>query len=134
MSTTYQIAEVAQRTGFTPATLRYYEGIGLVTPASRTEAGYRVYDDASLHRLRFIARAKQLGCSLPEISELSAAWDGGQCEHVRDRLRATVEAKVSYSQPTCNERPRRLPPGQPRAPALTPVAAPAHRKRPPRQR
>ncbi len=98
MTTTYQIAEVADRSGFTPATLRYYEDIGLVSPAARTEAGYRLYDDASLQRLRFIARAKQLGCSLEEIAELSTAWDGGRCAHVQERLRATVEAKVSESQ------------------------------------
>jgi DNA-binding transcriptional MerR regulator len=56
MSTTYQIADVAERSGFTPATLRYYEDIGLMAPAGRTEAGYRLYDDASLERLWFIAR------------------------------------------------------------------------------
>lgn len=98
MSTTYQIAEVADRSGFTPATLRYYEDIGLVRPAGRTDAGYRLYDDDSLQRLRFIARAKQLGCSLDEIAELSTAWDGGRCAHVQERLRATVESKVTESQ------------------------------------
>jgi MerR family transcriptional regulator, copper efflux regulator len=98
MTTIYRIAEVADRSGFTPATLRYYEDIGLLAPASRTEAGYRLYDDASLQRLRFIARAKQLGCSLDEIAELATAWDGGQCVHVQDRLRATVAAKITASQ------------------------------------
>jgi MerR family transcriptional regulator, copper efflux regulator len=95
MATTFQIAEVAQRSGFTPATLRYYEDIGLLAPASRTDAGYRLYDEASLERLRFIARAKQLGCSLDEIAELTTAWDGGRCAGVQERLRAAVEAKIS---------------------------------------
>ena len=94
MSTTFQIAEVAQRSGFTPATLRYYEDIGLLAPTARTDAGYRIYDETSLERLRFIARAKQLGCSLDEIAELTAAWDGGRCAPVQQRLRATVEAKI----------------------------------------
>jgi DNA-binding transcriptional MerR regulator len=98
MGTTYRIAEVAERSGFTAATLRYYEDIGLVRPAGRTAAGYRVYDDASLQRLRFVARAKQLGCSLDEVAELSTAWEGGRCAHVQQRLRATVEAKVAESQ------------------------------------
>jgi hypothetical protein len=48
MSTTYRIAEVAQRSGFTPAALRYYEDSGLVAPAGRTDAGYRLYDETSL--------------------------------------------------------------------------------------
>ena len=94
MSTTFQIAEVARRSGFTPATLRYYEDIGLLAPASRTDAGYRLYDETSVERLRLIARAKQLGCSLDEIAELTAAWDGGRCAPVQQRLRATVEAKI----------------------------------------
>jgi DNA-binding transcriptional MerR regulator len=97
MGTTYQIAEVAGRSGFSAATLRYYEGIGLVRPAGRTPAGYRLYDDASLQRLRFIARAKQLGCGLDEIAELAQAWDGGRCAHVQERLRATIAAKVAES-------------------------------------
>jgi DNA-binding transcriptional MerR regulator len=98
MSTTFQIAEVAQRSGFTPATLRYYEDIGLLAPASRTDAGYRLYDETSLERLRFIARAKQLGCSLDEIAELTTAWDGGRCAPVQHRLRATVAAKITDAQ------------------------------------
>jgi MerR family copper efflux transcriptional regulator len=98
MSTTLQIAEMAQRSGFTPATLRYYEDLGLLAPAGRTEAGYRIYDDTSLQRLRFIARAKQLGCSLDEIADLTAVWDGGQCATVQERLRTTVEAKIADAQ------------------------------------
>jgi MerR family copper efflux transcriptional regulator len=95
---TYRIAEVAERSGFTPAALRYYEDIGLMTPAGRTEAGYRLYDDASLARLRFIARAKQLGCTLENIADLATAWDGGECGPVQDRLRTTVDAKIAEAQ------------------------------------
>jgi MerR family transcriptional regulator, copper efflux regulator len=95
---TYQIAEVAERSGFTPATLRYYEDIGLMPPAERSPAGYRLYDDAAVERLRFIARAKRLGCSLDEIAELARAWDGGECGPVQVRLRAMVEAKTAEAQ------------------------------------
>jgi MerR family transcriptional regulator, copper efflux regulator len=95
MGTTFHIAEVAQRSGFTPATLRYYEEIGLLAPAGRTPAGYRIYDDASLERLQFIARAKQLGCRLDEIADLTAAWDGGRCATVQERLHAAVADKLT---------------------------------------
>jgi DNA-binding transcriptional MerR regulator len=95
---TYQIAEVAERSGFTPATLRYYEDIGLMPPAERSAAGYRLYDDAAVERLRFIARAKRLGCSLDEIAELAHAWDGGECGPVQVRLQAMVEAKTIEAQ------------------------------------
>jgi MerR family transcriptional regulator, copper efflux regulator len=94
---TFQIAEVAQQSGFTPATLRYYEEIGLLAPVRRTDAGYRLYDEVSLIRLRFIARAKQLGCSLDEIAELTAVWEGGRCAPVQERLRATVDAKITQA-------------------------------------
>lgn len=60
----YTIGEVADRSGFSVSALRYYEGIGLVAPSARTDCGYRVFDDAALLQLAFIARAKRLGCSL----------------------------------------------------------------------
>ena len=94
MTTGYRIAEVARRSGFPAATLRYYEGIGLLPLAARSDAGYRLYDQSALDRLAFIARAKQLGCTLDEIAELSVAWDGGQCGPVQDRLRGFVDAKL----------------------------------------
>lgn len=97
MSTSYQIKDVAERSGFSTATLRYYEEIGLLPEASRTPAGYRVYDDNTLDRLAFIARAKQLGCSLDEIADLTVAWDGSQCGPVQDRLRSVVADKLAVA-------------------------------------
>jgi DNA-binding transcriptional MerR regulator len=93
----YRIQEVSQRSGFSAATLRYYEGIGLVPPAGRTPAGYRVYDDTTLARLAFVARAKQLGCTLDEISELNTAWEGGECGPVQDRLSVLVDDKIQQA-------------------------------------
>ena len=90
----YTIGEVAERSGFSASALRYYEGIGLVEPASRTDAGYRVYDDHTLARLAFIARAKQLGCSLEEISDLVTVWDGEQCGPVQRRFHELITAKI----------------------------------------
>ena len=87
MTTGLKIKEVADASGFTAATLRYYEQIGLLPEASRTPAGYRMYDQRTLDRLAFIARAKQLGCSLEEITGLTTAWDGGQCGPIQDRPR-----------------------------------------------
>ncbi|MGH9231547.1 MAG: MerR family transcriptional regulator [Acidimicrobiales bacterium] len=95
MTTTYRIAEVAQRSGFSPPTLRYYEGIGFLPPPERTEAGYPVYDDTTLDRLGFIARAKQLGCSLEEIAELTKVWETGRFAPVQSRLQAVVDAKIA---------------------------------------
>lgn len=94
MTTGYQIKAVSERTGFSTATLRYYEEIGLLPPSTRTPAGYRLFDDATLSRLAFIARAKQLGCSLDEIADLTTAWEGGRCGPIQDRLRMVVADKL----------------------------------------
>src|SRR3954454_2499402 len=91
----YRIAEVAERTGFSTPTLRYYEDIGLLPPAERTPAGYRLYDDRAIERLTVIARAKQLGCTLEEITDLADAWDSNECAPIKHRLRAVVAAKLA---------------------------------------
>jgi MerR family copper efflux transcriptional regulator len=91
----YRIAEVADRTGFSTPTLRYYEDIGLLPAAERTPAGYRIYDDRAIERLRFVARAKRLGCTLEEISELAEAWDRDECAPVQHRLRGLVADKLA---------------------------------------
>jgi MerR family transcriptional regulator, copper efflux regulator len=94
MSTTMRIAEVADRSGFSAATLRYYEQLDLLPPPPRSSSGYRAYDESVLDRLAFIARAKLLGCSLEEIGALMPDWDGGRCAPVQDRLRHLVRAKL----------------------------------------
>ena len=64
------IGELAQHTGVNRETLRYYERIGLLRPARRTAAGYRVYDRESAARLFFIKGAQTFGFSLEEIRDL----------------------------------------------------------------
>ncbi len=96
--TDHKIKEVAERSGFTAATLRYYEQIGLLPAPRRSAAGYRLYDDRTFERLKFIARAKQLGCSLDEIADLTIAWDGGRCGPVQDRLRSLVADKLDTAE------------------------------------
>ncbi len=56
-------------------TIRYYERERLLPAAARTASGYRVYDQDSLRRLRFIRRAKQLGFNLEDIRNLLALTD-----------------------------------------------------------
>ncbi|HET6953160.1 MAG TPA: MerR family transcriptional regulator [Acidimicrobiales bacterium] len=95
MTGTYTIGEVAARSGFSTSALRYYESIGLVPPAGRSDAGYRLYDDHTLARLAFVARAKRLGCSLDEITDLIGLWDGERCGPVQRRFHDLVTAKVA---------------------------------------
>jgi MerR family copper efflux transcriptional regulator len=93
-----RIKQVADASGFTTAALRYYERIGLLPEASRTAAGYRTYDERTLDRLAFISRAKQLGCTLEEITGPTAAWDGGRCGPIQEELRRLVGAKMAAAQ------------------------------------
>lgn len=91
----YRIAEIARISGFSPSALRYYEQAGVLAAPQRTPAGYRVYNDRDVERLRLIARAKDLGCTLDEITDLIQAWDSDECEPVKHRLRALVHDKVA---------------------------------------
>jgi DNA-binding transcriptional MerR regulator len=100
---TYAIGELAERSGFSASALRYYEDIGLVVPASRTASGYRVYDDGAVTRLTFIARAKQLGCTLEEIADLMDVWDGEECQPVQRRLHDLVTGKLDETQRRIDE-------------------------------
>jgi DNA-binding transcriptional MerR regulator len=95
---TYTIGEAAERSGFSASALRYYEGIGLVVPSTRTDSGYRIYDDHALGRLAFIARAKQLGCTLEEITDLVGIWDGERCAPVQRRFHDLVTAKLAATE------------------------------------
>jgi MerR family copper efflux transcriptional regulator len=93
----YSISQVAERTGFPPSTLRFYEQTGLVCPA-RTAAGYRSYDDSDLEVLSFIGRAKGFGLSLDEITEVLSLLDSDRCAPVQGRLRDLVDAKIVDAQ------------------------------------
>lgn len=73
VSTRYRIKGVADRSGFGACDVRYYEEIELPPESTRTPAGYRLYDDHVLERLASISRAKQLGCNLDEIADLTVA-------------------------------------------------------------
>jgi DNA-binding transcriptional MerR regulator len=66
-----RIQEVAADTGLTPRSIRYYEEMGLLAPAARSEGAYRLYDADDLERLRFIAGLRNdAGFSLAEIGQL----------------------------------------------------------------
>ena len=68
------IGEAAEMAGVTPKMVRHYESLGLLHKVHRTESGYRVYGEPEVHTLRFIKRSRDLGFSIPEISELVKLW------------------------------------------------------------
>jgi DNA-binding transcriptional MerR regulator len=76
---TETISSLADRFGVRPDTLRYYERLGLVRPAGRTDAGYRLYDEAAAERLHFIKAVQRMGLRLGDIKELVNVLDRGRC-------------------------------------------------------
>jgi DNA-binding transcriptional MerR regulator len=86
-----RIQEVAATLGLTARTIRYYEELGLLTPAARSEGDYRLYDDDDVERLRFIKDLRDdAGFSLAEISQMLE--DQAARARNRDRFRTTTDA------------------------------------------
>ena len=94
-----KIGEIAKITDTTVKSIRYYELLGLVPEAPRTESGYRMYGQDAVERLRFIKKAKRLGLSLDEIRDILALHENQQtpCVHVMallDRKVADVDGII----------------------------------------
>ena len=80
------IGAAAEATGIPPKTIRYYESIGLIPPATRAENGYRHYTGFDIETLKFIQRTRHLGFSVKDVGGLLALW------HDKDRTSASVKA------------------------------------------
>ena len=87
-----RIGEVALRGHVRTDTLRYYERLGLVEPATRSPGGYRLYDPEAVERLAFVKKAQAMGLTLEEVREvIKAALEGSPpCDHVRATLRTRL--------------------------------------------
>ncbi len=102
-----KIRELAERTGVSPRTIRFYEARGVLPPPKRLPNGYRVYDEADVERLRFVLGARRLGLGLDDIAEILALRDRGEApcrvvlrllaekaEEVRRRIRELEQLEV----------------------------------------
>jgi len=91
------VAEVGRRTGLTRKALRLYESLGLVEPAGRTDAGYRLYGEDALRRIELVNRAKVLGLSLTEAKEFLHVAEGCCGDH-HPELAALVEGRLGETE------------------------------------
>ena len=97
------ISEVAEESGVSAKMIRHYESRGLLKPARRTYAGYRIYEPRDVHMLRFIRRARDLGFGIKEVQRLLGLWQNRkrQSADVRRLAQAQVtdlERKIAALQ------------------------------------
>ena len=83
------IGQASEASGVSQRMIRHYEKIGLIPHAPRRDGGYRDYAPADVHRLRFIANARDLGFPIEEIRVLLELWS--------DRERSSAEVKALAS-------------------------------------
>jgi MerR family transcriptional regulator, repressor of the yfmOP operon len=85
-----RIQEVAAETGLTTRAIRYYEEVGLLEPAARSDGDYRLFDESDLDRLRYIRSLRDdAGFSLSQIGQLLE--DEAARERNRERFRASQD-------------------------------------------
>ena len=87
-----KIGELKNRSGISVKTIRYYEELGLIETAGRTEGGFRLFTPEAIARLAFIKRSQRLGLSLQEIGEILQIHDRGKlpCDEVKQKLQTKV--------------------------------------------
>jgi len=98
-STQLTIGRMAEQAGVGIDTVRFYERRGLLPEPRRTAAGYRLYGEDSINRIRFVRRAKRLGFTLDEIENLLKLQDqGGRKSEVKEittRKLQQIDAKIA---------------------------------------
>lgn len=88
-----RIGALAESTGVTATTVRYYESLGLLLAPERTSSGYREYGDDAVERLQFVRDAQASGMSLAEIQSVLELKAAGQrsCDHTRELLERHID-------------------------------------------
>ena len=97
-----RIGELAEASGTTTKTLRFYEEQGLLPPTERTMSGCRDYTTEAVSRIDFIHRGQAAGLTLAQIKQILDIRDHGQapCGHVRDLLDARladIDAQIAQT-------------------------------------
>lgn len=94
-----RIGQAAHRSGVSAKMIRYYEEIGLLRPAGRTDGNYRQFAESDVHDLRFIRHARTVGLPVEDIAELLRLWRAPGAERAEimaaaERHRAALDARL----------------------------------------
>lgn len=82
------VGQLARRAGISRSALLHYESAGLLHPAARTDAGYRLYSAQQIERLQLIRAYREAGLSLAAVAEIIAGTGGGAAQHLEQRFLA----------------------------------------------
>lgn len=101
------IGQASKASGVTTKMIRYYDEIGLVQPASRTDSNYREYEERQINDLRFIKRSRSLGFSMEEITQLLSLWrdrerPSREIKAIADRHLADLDTRIAEMQAMAN--------------------------------
>ena len=89
-----KISDLAERSGISAHTLRYYEKTGLLRPSHRSESNYRIYSQDDLTSAKFIKRSKECGFSLAETATLLAIRHD-KSQHVCAEAKLITSTKIT---------------------------------------
>ncbi|WP_414901668.1 Cu(I)-responsive transcriptional regulator [Sphingomonas flavalba] len=103
-----KIGPAAAASGVSARMIRHYEAIGLVPAPPRRDSGYRDYSDADVHRLRFIANARDLGFPIEEIRTLLGLWSDAGRSSADVKALATARAEALGRKALALEEMRRV--------------------------
>lgn len=97
------IGLASDRSGVPAKTIRYYESIGLIPPADRTEGNYRDYDDSAVRVLQFLKRARSFGFTIEDCRELMSLYrdrnrSSGDVKAIAERRIAEIDLKIGELQ------------------------------------
>jgi len=101
MEKAFTRGQLALQATVNPATIRYYERKGLLAKAKRSPAGYRIYPESTIRKVKLIKRVQALGFSLAEIAELFALQTtperecAGICRQIREKI-DDIEKKITH--------------------------------------
>lgn len=99
-----QIGDVAERTGLSLRTIRWYEEVGLVPPSARSAGGFRLYTDADIERLEIVKRMKPLEFTLEEMRDLLGTVDQLDVRATPTAEQATLRERLVMYQELADQR------------------------------